>query len=235
MIGCGTYNLHNVETIVYEAVKIGYRIIDTAELYHNSNEVYRGIKRALDENICEREELTIISKIKDKDLIRSNIENALIKIKEELKYVDVILLHNPVTNYLECWNILCNIYQKYDIKYIGVSNFNISQLESLIFESLEKPYLNQSECSIYHQEKELREYCSINGILFQAHSGYYDENSLIWLSQNKINCLVGTNSTGHLIDNYNLYISNLQNTNRVSTNIVRRKFKNKWTDKNEKK
>ena len=62
VIGLGTCNIKNVEEVVYQSIKDGTRLIDTASKYKNEEEVGKGIKRAIEENIVKREDLFVVTK-----------------------------------------------------------------------------------------------------------------------------------------------------------------------------
>ena len=95
IIGLGTSKIAKPEEIVYNSIKHGVRLIDTAYKYKNEVEVGKGIKRALDEGVCRREDLIIIGKIWLH--FRDDPEKAIIESLEKLKldYFDLYLDHWP--------------------------------------------------------------------------------------------------------------------------------------------
>lgn len=171
----GTYRLpkNKVIELVYEALKSGYRHIDTAELYKNEKEVGIGINKAIKELNIKREDIFVTTKISFKRLkklqILESINESLNKLN--IKYIDCILLHSPI-NYIDNWKILSDIYNYTDIskkiKYIGVSNFSLSQLKNIC--SIEFPYVNQIEINPYYIPLKLINYCNKSNILVTGHS-----------------------------------------------------------------
>ena len=99
--GIGTYSLHNETCFnsVYTALKNGYRLIDTAYMYGNEEEVGRAVRQAIRDGICKREDVTVITKIypgsqyaNPEQAIQDRIE------KLNIDYVDIMLLHHPGDN-----------------------------------------------------------------------------------------------------------------------------------------
>jgi len=92
-IGLGTCRINNVEEVVYQSIKDGTRLIDTASRYKNEEQVGKGIKRALDENIVKREDLFIVTKcwLSDKNDPEAALNISLQKL--QLSYVDLYLDH----------------------------------------------------------------------------------------------------------------------------------------------
>ena len=95
VIGLGTFKIYEPEEIVYNSIKHGVRLIDTAYKYENEKEVGEGIKKALAEGICKREDLTIIGKVWIH--FRDDPETALKESLEKLQldYIDIYLDHWP--------------------------------------------------------------------------------------------------------------------------------------------
>ena len=167
----GTYRLQ--ENICYisvlQALRIGYRIIDTADLYKN----HKYIGLAIKDSGIRRNEIFIITKIHNRNQKENNVYDACNRLLEELNmdYIDLILLHTPIKNkIIESWQSLILAKQNRITRYIGVSNFNIENLSIILEKYLEMPYVNQIECNIYNQRTELIQYCQTHDIIVQAHS-----------------------------------------------------------------
>ena len=102
VLGLGTWQLDGevCETAVYEAIKLGYRHIDTAEAYRNEAQVGWAVQRAIKEGLVTREELFIATKLSDESHAGYGTTTAFVK--EQLKllqveYVDLYMLHSPLS------------------------------------------------------------------------------------------------------------------------------------------
>ena len=174
-IAFGTYRLEgeNCYNSVKNALKVGYRSIDTATLYENHNDVGRAINDAMSEYGIDRSEICVSSKIHRRDQKSNNVYSMCQQILGELnlEYLDILLLHQPIkTKHEQSWRDLERAVNNNLVKKIGTSNFNIQDLSYILDISLVKPYINQYEMSIYCQQTELTDFCKKNNILIQAHS-----------------------------------------------------------------
>lgn len=170
LVGLGTYKLQDDQCaqIVKSGLEIGYRLIDTAQLYRNHNFVSQGIKLSG----IPRTDIFITSKIHNSNIKKLKISEAIDEIKKELDtdYIDLILLHNPVKNYEKAWEELIRCKEQLNIKHIGVSNFYEQELDRIISLTGINPWLNQIELSIFNQQKNLIIYNNKAGIITQAHT-----------------------------------------------------------------
>lgn len=172
-LGFGTYRLKG--EIAYDstltALKLGYRHIDTANLYKNEYQVGKAIKDG-----SRREDIWITTKVqvkdinKGKDAIINSIKNSLEQLNTD--YLDLVLFHGPTDDKIkENWLLFEEIYQNFrgNIRYIGVSNYNIDHLEQLKDCNI-LPYTNQIEVSPFLNRDELIKYCQDKGIIVTAHT-----------------------------------------------------------------
>lgn len=174
-IGLGTYLLQDdmCYSIVLQALKMGYRLIDTATLYGNHAE----IKRAINDSGIDRSEIFITSKIHKKYIKNGKIEEGFNNILEELgiEYIDLLLLHEPYKlknadlKNINNWKIMENIYKSGKAKNIGVSNYRINEIKNIVENCEIIPYINQIEISPFCQRKELIKYCRKNNIKIEAY------------------------------------------------------------------
>ena len=154
---------------IEDALKVGYRHFDTAQIY--GNEEFLGSALARAEVL--RKDLFITTKIWNDnfwwdDLIPS-FEESLNKLR--LQYVDLLLLHFPVTETRRpAWRKMEELSRDGRAKSIGVSNYTIKHLEELLQECEIKPVMNQVELHVYLQQPELVEYCKKNDIVLEAYS-----------------------------------------------------------------
>jgi diketogulonate reductase-like aldo/keto reductase len=172
-IGFGTWNLtgREVGKSVSEAFRAGYRLIDTAKIYGNEEEVGKAIKSSR----IRREEIFITTKLwpGDFDMAREAFETSLDKLG--LDYIDLYLIHWPrddVEKRHRVWEILNEIYDEGLAKAIGVSNFKAEQLKQLLRDSELVPAVNQIEFHpfIYQDQIEALRFCQQERIAVEAYS-----------------------------------------------------------------
>ena len=153
-VGIGTFLLQpeDAENSVREALKMGYRLIDTANAYVNERAVGRGIKASS----VPREEIFVSTKLWPTEYEN---ENAIDETLERLglDYIDLLFLHQPGGNYKAGYKQLEKAYKEGKIKAIGVSNFEDEFIEDILnnFEII--PQVEQVECHPYFQQDKLRE------------------------------------------------------------------------------
>ncbi|WP_342533691.1 aldo/keto reductase [Lysinibacillus sp. FSL K6-0057] len=177
LVGYGVFRVPEGDDLA-EAVKTaiakGYRSIDTAQVYRNEESVGRGIRAAIEEGIVTREELFITSKVWNDGLSYEETlaayDSSLEKIG--LDYLDLYLVHWPGIdqNYLEVYKALEKIYQDGRVRSIGVSNFHVHHLESLLKATTVVPVINQIEFHPHLTQEEVRAYCKDKGIQVEAWS-----------------------------------------------------------------
>ena len=172
-IGFGVFRVPDkkeCEESVYQAIKAGYRLIDTAASYTNEDAVGAGVKRAIEEGVCTRKDLFITSKLWLQDY---GYENAKKGIETSLKllgvdYIDLYLLHQPYGDYLGAWEALEEAYQEGKIKSIGISNITVNLWNKFKDGMTVTPAVNQVEFNPFVQQKELRKVMAENNIRLEA-------------------------------------------------------------------
>lgn len=182
-LGLGTWLIddNKAADVVKAAVKIGYRHIDTAQAYGNERGVGEGVRTCG----IPREELFVVSKVAAEHKI---YEEAMAGINETLEkmgldYLDMMIIHSPQPwakvnqsedRYIEgnraAWKALEDAYMAGKLKAIGVSNFLIEDIESLLETATIKPMVNQILLHISNTPMELVEYCQKNNIVVEAYS-----------------------------------------------------------------
>jgi methylglyoxal/glyoxal reductase len=179
---------------VKAAIKHGYRSIDTAAIYENEAGVGEGLSEGMKEFGVAREELFVTSKVWNSDLgYESTIkayETSLDKLG--LEYLDLYLIHWPVEGkYKEAWKALETLYNEGRVKAIGVSNFEIHQLEDLMKDAEFKPMVNQVEYHPRLTQKALQSFTQEHGIQLGAWSplmqGQLLDNQVLQEIANKYN------------------------------------------------
>lgn len=178
-IGFGTWQTPDGETAVnsvIEAIKSGYKHIDTAAIYGNEKSIGKAIK----ESGINRDELFITSKVWNKDRGYKTTLAAFEKTINDLQidYLDLYLIHWPASANkfndwdninLETWRAMTELYKAGKIKSIGVSNFMPHHLKSLM-ETEVKPMVDQIEFHPGFMQEETFKYCNDNNILVEAWS-----------------------------------------------------------------
>ena len=156
ILGFGVYQIPASDTkeAVLNAIKTGYRSIDTAQSYFNESEVGDAVKEAIEEGIVKREELFITTKVwidnYGYDKCRGSVLESLKKLK--LDYVDLVLLHQPFSDYYGAYRALEDLYEEGKIKAIGVSNFYVDRLADIcLFDRRVIPAVNQIETNPLNQ------------------------------------------------------------------------------------
>ena len=158
LLGIGTFMISPEDTVnsVYSAIKMGYRLIDTANAYINEESVGKAVQRAIDEKIVTREDLFISTKLwptlYEND---SAIENTLNRLN--MDYVDLLFIHQPAGNYMAGYRLLEKAYREGKAKSLGISNFYGDKLDNLLNESEIKPHVMQLEAHPYCTEKDVRD------------------------------------------------------------------------------
>ena len=174
-IGIGAYPV-KTEDVVYQSIKDGVRLIDTASGYKNEDLVGKGIKKAIDEGIVKREDLFVITKISIEEKL--DPEKALNGSLErlQLSYVDLYLDHWPsllkINNgkvektypLKDLWQAMEKLVDSGKTKMIGVSNYNVQSLLDILSICRIRPSFNEVEFHPYLYQKELKEFCDKENI-----------------------------------------------------------------------
>ena len=165
MVGFGVFQIHDAkttQTVVEEAIKTGYRLIDTAQVYGNEEAVGKAIKASG----VPREELFITTKLWISDFSYEAAKDAFNESlrKLGLDYVDLYLLHQPFGDIFGAWRALEELYKEGKIKAIGVSNFKPDQLANLAAFNEVTPAVNQIELHVFNQKEDEQAYMLSKGV-----------------------------------------------------------------------
>ena len=159
MMGFGVFrvpDLKECENSVYEAIRIGYRLIDTATAYGNEEAVGAAVRRAIAEGICTREELFVTSKLwvtdmRDEVTAAAAIDASLERL--DIGYLDLYLEHQALNDYFAAWRAMTAAYKVGKLRAIGVSNFYPNILTNFC-ECVEVvPAVNQVELHPYYTQE----------------------------------------------------------------------------------
>ena len=174
MEGFGVFQVRDKEECkrsVLDAIKAGYRLIDTAASYTNEDAVGEAVKEAVAQGICTREELFITSKMWVQDM--QNYETAKAAIDASLnamglEYLDLYLLHQAMKDYFSAWRAMEEAYKEGKLRAIGVSNFYPHTLTNFC-ETVEiKPMVNQVELHPYFTQENALETMEYYGVQPEA-------------------------------------------------------------------
>lgn len=157
-LGFGVYQIPLDETAeaVYQAIKVGYRLIDTASIYGNEKATGEGIKRAIDEKLVTREELFVTSKL---FILQTPEEKATETIEQSLRvmgldYLDLYLIHQPYGDVYGAWRAMVAAQKSGKLRAIGISNFKSARMIEFVGLNKVKPQINQIEMNPWNQRIE---------------------------------------------------------------------------------
>lgn len=159
MLGFGVFrvpDLKECEDSVYEAIKIGYRLIDTATAYRNEEAVGAAVRRAIADGLCTRGELFVTSKLWVTDMgdemsAARAIDASLERL--DIGYLDLYLEHQALNDYFAAWRAMTDAYRAGKLRAIGVSNFYPNILTNFC-ECVEViPAVNQIELHPYYTQE----------------------------------------------------------------------------------
>ena len=169
ILGFGVFQINDMkecEEAVYNALKAGYRLIDTAPAYGNEEAVGRAIKRSG----IPREEIFVTTKLWVSD---ANYEKAKLAFETSLKkldleYIDLYLIHQPFNDVYGAWRAMTELYKEGKIKAIGVSNFYPDRLVDFIMNNEVVPAVNQVETHPFNQQVKANEIMKEYGVQIES-------------------------------------------------------------------
>lgn len=157
-LGYGVYQVNpsECERCVLDAISTGYRLIDTAQAYHNEEGVGQAIKKCG----VPREELFIVTKIwisnAGEEKAYASILESLSKLQTE--YIDLMLIHQPFGDYYGTYRAMERAYREGKLRAIGVSNFYPDRFIDLQAHVDIKPMVNQLETHVFNQQQEAQKF-----------------------------------------------------------------------------
>lgn len=168
ILGYGVYQVskEECERCVLDALKAGYRLIDTAQSYFNEEEV----GSAIEKSGVARNEIFLTSKVWIEHYGYEECKKSVLKSMEKLRtdYIDLMLLHQPFADYYGAWKALEELYDEGRLKAIGISNFYPDRMIDLAVFSRIKPMVNQIEIHPFHQQQEAVEWNRKYGLQAEA-------------------------------------------------------------------
>ena len=161
----------------YEAIKAGWRLLETASSFFNEKSLGLGIEKALNENIVKREDLIISTKLQDEmqgyEYTHQAFQNSLEKLGVD--YIDIFAIRLPLimeedwqTPLIDSWRAMENLYDEGKICVLALSNFAAKHLEFLLENARIKPMINQLEIHPRFHQYGLQKFCKKNNILVSS-------------------------------------------------------------------
>jgi 2,5-diketo-D-gluconate reductase A len=169
ILGFGVYQVTNAEVCersVYEALRTGYRLIDTAAAYLNEDAVGKAIKRSG----VTRDELFVTTKLWIQDAgyesAKAAFEKSLRRL--QLDYLDLYLIHQPFGDVYGSWRAMEELYREGRIRAIGVSNFQPDRVMDLIMHNKVIPAVDQIETHPFCQQIETQKFLKENNVQIES-------------------------------------------------------------------
>lgn len=251
IIGLGTYSLLGDVCVnsVSAALKNGYRLIDTAHIYHNEESIGKAVKNSG----IPREEIFITTKLYPYQYANAAeaIDTALEKL--DVDYIDLMLLHHPGKNDVEAYRAMENAVKEGKIRSIGLSCYYIKELSEFLPNITITPALVQNEIHPYYQDTEVIEFIQKKSIIVQ---GWYPlggrgytkellENNVLkeigatygktaaqvvlrWNLQRNIVIIPGTSNPAHLKENMDIFDFELSAEDMERISRLDRNEKHDW-------
>ena len=154
IVGYGVFQILDLdlcEQCVYDALDVGYRLIDTAAAYFNEEAVGKAIKKS----DIPREELFVTTKLWIQDSGYDNTLKAFETSRKKLglEYLDLYLVHQPFGDYYDSWRAMEKLHKEGLVRAIGVCNFSQERLVDLCLNNEIRPAINQIEIHPFHQQQ----------------------------------------------------------------------------------
>jgi 2,5-diketo-D-gluconate reductase A len=184
ILGFGVFQVTDAEVCersVYEALRTGYRLIDTAAAYLNEDAVGKAIKRSG----VAREELFVTTKLWIQDAgyesTKAAFEKSLRRL--QLDYLDLYLIHQPFGDVYGSWRAMEELYREGRIRAIGVANFQPDRIMDLIMHHKVIPAVDQIETHPFCQQIEIQKFLKANNVQIQAWAQFAEGKNNIFKNE----------------------------------------------------
>lgn len=183
ILGFGVFQIPKEETkqAVLYAIQVGYRSIDTAQAYFNEEEV----GQAIQECGIPREELFITTKVwidnYGYEKTTASVHESMKKLK--IDYIDLILLHQPFSDYYGSYRALEDLYAQKKVRAIGVSNFYPDRLSDICAFNQVIPQVNQVEVNPFHQQVDAQSNMIKNNVQIEAWAPFGEGKNDIFVNK----------------------------------------------------
>ena len=172
LVGFGTWDVRGEigKQAILTALELGYRLIDTAQMYDNEEIVGKAVR----ESGLPREEIFLTTKLyrpsTSYQKAKAGIEQSLNTLQTD--YIDLLLIHEPYENALEMYDALKEAYQAGTVRAIGISNFGRKQYDSFLRHCGVIPSVNQVESHVYFPQLELKDHLARHGTQMQSWASF---------------------------------------------------------------
>ncbi len=186
--GFGVFQIPDFEACkqaVKDALEVGYRLIDTAQIYQNE----AAVGQAIQESSVPREDIFITTKIWVSDYGFEETKAAVEKSMERLQtdYLDLVLLHQPFNDYYRAYQALESLYDAKKLRVIGVSNFYPDRYIDLVNYSKIVPAINQLEMHVFHQRAEDQHYLEKYGTQIESWGPFAEGKNGLFTNETLVN------------------------------------------------
>ena len=250
IIGIGTYLLSTAqaEESVYNALKVGMRLIDTADIYGNEVGVGRGIARAMKDFGIKREEIFVTTKLWTSDFYRADEEIDERLQRLGLDYIDLLLLHHTAANDEHAYQAMERGVKAGKIHSIGISNFYEDDVDRIMKIATIKPAVLQNETHPYRQSKDVKAHIAPLGTILEswfplggrgtgirtlnnldvikkiasAHGKSTYQVLLRWHLQSGVIAIPGSTNAAHIAEDFDIFDFVLTDAEMASINALER-------------
>ena len=229
ILGFGVYQIADTEECeksVYEAIRAGYRLIDTAAAYQNEE----AVGKAIEKSGVPKEEIFVTTKLWIQDAgcesTKKAFERSLKRL--QLDYLDLYLIHQPYGDVYGSWRAMEELYREGKIRAIGVSNFQPDRLMDLMVHNEVVPAVNQIETHPFNQQIETQKFLEENNVQIESWGPFAEgknnifENELLrsiaskyqktvaqvilrWLTQRGVVVIPKSVRKERIVENFNIF------------------------------
>jgi diketogulonate reductase-like aldo/keto reductase len=229
ILGFGVYQITDTEECersVYEAIRAGYRLIDTAAVYQNEE----AVGKAIEKSGVTREEIFVTTKLWIQDAGYESTKKAFERSLKRLQldYLDLYLIHQPYGDVYGSWRAMEELYREGRIRAIGVSNFQPDRLMDLMVHNEVVPAVNQIETHPFNQQIETQKFLQENNVQIESWGPFAEgknnifENELLlaiaekykktvaqvilrWLTQRGVVVIPKSVRKERIVENFNIF------------------------------
>lgn len=225
LLGYGVFQVNpdECERCVSDAIEVGYRLIDTAQIYKNEE----GVGRAVAKSGISRKDFFLVTKVwisnAGYEKAKESISISLDKLKTD--YIDLVLIHQPFGDYYGTYRLLEEYYEKGIIKSIGVSNFYADRFIDIASFVKHIPMVNQMETHVFLQQQKLHKILKENKCQLMSWGPFAEGKNNLFTNETLVNIGKKYNKTSaqialrYLLEQGIVVIPKTVNKNRMVENI----------------